>query len=354
MPSRFPYRDADKAAEFALGYFQRLRADPDILGTWLGLRALIQVHVTGPDIAVHVDTRDGQTMAVTPGCTPDPPALALALSADTFHRIYAGELNVFLAFATRKIRTKGNVALIMKTTWTLPQAIRIYREYGAQLGLPGFEVKGTQGAPALQSAAEPLESHASTRVERLLQRRLRARREVCIERARYYTESMRSTEDEPQVIRQAKALAHVLGNLTVHMEPDELIVGAITGKVLGAGVYPEGIGARVLGELESIAFRETNPFAISDEQLHELRDQILPYWRGRTVEDIARGRLATSSTEPWSPAVTEAIDQVAPLASLPTGAPVAGDFLTLDVISFQAKGWWLGNRRLLGVLAPCR
>jgi pyruvate formate-lyase/glycerol dehydratase family glycyl radical enzyme len=312
MPSRFPYQDADKAAEFALGYFLRLRADPEILGTWLGLHALIQVHITQPDIAVHVDTRDGQIMTVTPGLTPDPPALTLTLSADTFHRIYAGELNVFLAFATRKIKTKGNVALIMKTTWTLPHAIRIYREYGAQLGLPGFEVKGTQGAPLPPSAAEPLESDASTRVERLLQRRLRAGREVCIERARYYTESMRSTEDEPQVLRQAKALAHVLGNLTVHIEPDELVVGSITGKVLGAGVYPEGIGARVLGELETIAFRETNPFAVSDGQLHELCDQIFPYWRGKTVEDIARGRLAVSSIAPWSPAVTEAIDQVAP------------------------------------------
>ena len=312
MPSRFPYQDTDRAAEFALGYFQRLQDDPDILSTWLGLRALIQVHITRPDFAVHVDTRDGQTMVVTPGFAPDPPALALTLSADTFHRIYAGELNVFLAFATRRIRTKGNVALIMRTTWTLPQAIRIYREYGTQLGLPGFEVKGTQGAPPPHPAAEPLESHASSRVERLLERRLRACREVCIERARYYTESMRSTEDEPQIVRQAKALAHVLGNLSVHVEPDELIVGATTGKVLGAGIYPEGIGARVLGELETIALRETNPFAVSDEQLHELCDQIFPYWRGKTVEDIARGRLETSSIEPWSPAVTEAIDQVAP------------------------------------------
>jgi formate C-acetyltransferase len=298
MPSRFPYRDLDQATEFALGYFHRLRADPDILKTWLGLRSLIQVHIIRPNIAVYVDTRDGETMEIHPGVAKEPPALTLTLSADTFHRIYAGEMNVFLAFATRKIRTKGNVALIMKTTWTLPQAIRIYRQYGSELDLPGFTIEQTQ------DVAAPNQIKAETRVERLHERRLCTRPEVCIERARYYTQSMQQTEGEPQVIRQAKALAHVLERLSVYIDPDELIVGAITSKALGAGVYPEGIGARVLGELETISFREPNPFAVIDEQLRELRDEIMPYWRGKTLEERARAR--------WSAEVTEAVDQVAP------------------------------------------
>ena len=48
MTSRFPYEDPGQAAEFALGHFYRLRADPDILATWLGLRALTQVNITQP------------------------------------------------------------------------------------------------------------------------------------------------------------------------------------------------------------------------------------------------------------------------------------------------------------------
>jgi len=337
MSSHFPYQDPADAAAFALGYFERLKADPDIRKTWLGLRAIIQVRFTRPDVAVYVDTRDGETMTVTPGVAPEPPALTLTFSADTFHRIYAGEMNVFLAFATRKIKTQGNVALIMKTTWTLPQAIAIYRQYGAELGLPGFEVERTM------EAAAPVETTADTRVGRLLERRLRTRPEVCVERARYYTASMQQTEGpalpvpsvaegsdakgKPQVIRQAKALAHVLANLTVHIEPDELIVGAITGKVLGGGIYPENVGLRIMGELETIGFREPNPFTVTDEQLRELRDEIFPYWRGKTLEDAARGRLAASPSaslpsatlgtgrtdpvEPWSPQVANTVNQMA-------------------------------------------
>ena len=353
MRSCFPYRDPDRAAEFALGYFQRLQADPDIRQTWLGLRSLIQVHITQPDVAVYVDTRDGKTMAVTPGAAPKPPALTLTLSADTFHRIYAGEMNVFLAFATRKIKTKGNVALIMKTTWTLPQAIRIYRRYGAELGLPGFEVE-----QEIETGA-PVETTATTRVERLLERRLRTRPEVCVERARYYTASMKETAGEPQVIRQAKALAHVLANLTVHIEPDELIVGAITGAVLGGGVYPEGIGARVSGELETIGFREPNPFTVTDEQLRELGDEILPYWQGKTLEDIARGRFAVSAdgddpsrtVEPWSPEVTEAVDQVAPFIVTEI-AGIGHMLLNYEGILSQGLEWYASQAEGRAKTAP--
>lgn len=333
MDSRFPIQDAARAAEFALGYFERLKADPDIRKTWLGLRALIQVHITQPDIAVHVDTRDGQTMVVTPGAASEPPALTLTLGADTFHRIYAGELNVFLAFATRKIQTRGNVALIMKTTWTLPQAIRIYRQYGAELGLPGFALERTAAGPP--SPRQPdVQTSAATRVERLLERRLHTPPQVCIERARYYTASMRQTEGEPQIIRQAKALAHILSNLTVHIEPDEVIVGAITSHVLGAGVYPEGVGARVAGELETIGFRTPNPFIIAGGDLQELREEILPYWRGKTLEDAARAR--------WSPQVNEAVNQVAPF--IPTEIGGIGHML-LNYEGILAKGltWYAGE-----------
>jgi len=328
MESRFPCGDEREAGPFVLGYFQRLRADPDIRKTWLGLRSLIQVHITQPDVAVYVDTRDGETMTVTPGVAPEPPALTLTLNADTFHRIYAGEMNVFLAFATRKIKTQGNVALVMKTTWTLPQAIRIYRQYGAELGLPGFAVERVEEATA------PVESAATTRSGRLLERRLHTRPEVCSERARYYTASMRQTEGEPQVVRQAKALAHVLANLTVHIEPDELIVGGITGKALGGGVYPEGVGARVGGELETIAFREPNPFTVTDEQLRELREEIFPYWRGKTLEDAARAR--------WSPEVANAVDQVAPF--IPTEIAGIGHML-LNYEGILGKGleWYVGR-----------
>nr|NIO30471.1 hypothetical protein [Gemmatimonadota bacterium] len=120
----FPYRDPEQAERFALGYFERLRDCEEIFGTWLGLDALVQVRIQEPDIAVTVDTRGGREMRIAPGVAAEEPALTLTLTADSFHDIYTGQLNVFSAVADRRIKTDGNAALLMKTAWTLPQAIR--------------------------------------------------------------------------------------------------------------------------------------------------------------------------------------------------------------------------------------
>jgi len=296
----FPYREPAQAEPFALRYFERLRTSDDICRTWLGLGALIQLRLQEPDIAVFIDTRGGQEMRISPGVTPEEPDLILTLTADSFHDIYTGQLNVFTAFATRRIKAEGNVALIMQTAWTLPQAIEIYREHCASVGLPEQETKAPEPAPTEAVAAAP----AGDRAARLRERFLRGQREVCIERARYLTESYRRTEGQPAVLRQARALAHILSHMSVRIEPDELLVGNVTGRPLGAGIYPEGVARRILGELPNLGRRDCNTFAISPEDERELVESILPYWRGKTIEDRAR--------ELWSPGVTATFEKVAP------------------------------------------
>jgi len=296
----FPYRDPRQAESFAAGYFERLRGSDGIRSTWLGLDALVQVRIQEPDIAVFVDTRGGREMRIGPGDSAEEPDLTLSLSADSFHDIYTGQLNVFTAFATRRIKAEGNVALIMKTAWTLPQAIQIYREHCAAAGLPEEETK----APTSEATRAVAEAFVGDRVDRLRERFLRGQREVCVERARYLTESYRQTEGQPAVLRQARALEHILGHISVRIEPDELLVGNVTGKPLGAGIYPEGVAGRILGELPNLARRDCNTFVMAPDDERELVESILPYWRGKTIEERAR--------ELWSAEVTASFEKVAP------------------------------------------
>jgi len=295
----FPYRDPQQAEPFVLGYFERLRANDDIRRGWLGLDALVQVRVQEPDVAVFIDTRGGREMRVSPGVTAEQPDLTLTMSADSFHGIYAGQLNVFTAFADRRVRAEGNAALVMQTAWTLPAAIRIYREHCASAGVPTEEMIAPKPAATVAAVTS-----AGDRVARLRERFLRGQREVCIERSRYLTESYRRTEGQPAVLRQARALEHILSRITVRIEPDELLVGNVTGKALGAGIYPEGIAGRILGELPNLAQRDCNAFVVAPEEERELVASILPYWCGRTIEDRAR--------ELWSPAVTASFEKVVP------------------------------------------
>jgi pyruvate formate-lyase/glycerol dehydratase family glycyl radical enzyme len=295
----FPYRDPKQAERFALGYFERLRDCEEIFATWLGLDALVQVRIEEPDVAVTVDTRGGREMRIEPGVAAEEPSLTLTLTADSFHDIYTGQLNVFSAVADRKIKTNGNAALLMKTAWTLPLAIRIYREHCAAAGLAEEEPE-----PPKPRATDTAAPTGGDRVDRLRDRFLFGQKEVCVERARYLTESYRQTEGQPAVLRQARALEHILGHISVRIEPDELLVGNVTGKRLGAGVYPEGIAGRILGELSNLERRECNAFAIDADDERELTESILPYWRGKAIEDRAR--------ELWSPEVTATFEKLAP------------------------------------------
>ena len=121
------------------------------------------------------------------------------------------------------------------------------------------------------------------RTERLKQRLLNSKYSICIERARLLTESMRETEGEPMILRQAKALAHILESITVNIFPDELIIGTMTSKPPGAILFPEGAGILMVDELEGVRERLVNPFQISDEDLAILREEVFPYWGKRTI-----------------------------------------------------------------------
>ncbi|RJP67527.1 MAG: formate C-acetyltransferase/glycerol dehydratase family glycyl radical enzyme [Candidatus Abyssobacteria bacterium SURF_17] len=126
---------------------------------------------------------------------------------------------------------------------------------------------------------------ANPRLEALRQRLLSAPHEICAERARYLTESYRLTENEPQPIRFAKALRHILANISVIIRDDELIVGCRTSKLKGAPLYPENKSSWIEENLESFTERDFQRVAITEREKQELRDEILPYWRGKTVED---------------------------------------------------------------------
>ncbi len=110
---------------------------------------------------------------------------------------------------------------------------------------------------------------------------------VSISRPKYYTESMKQTETEPMIIRQAKALTCVLENIPVKLFPGELVVGAIVEKVPGATIYPEGVGLRVIPELEDLRARHPRCFFISDEEIRILKEEIDPYWISRSIPAYA-------------------------------------------------------------------
>ncbi|MDR2763469.1 MAG: hypothetical protein LBB90_00380 [Tannerella sp.] len=113
--------------------------------------------------------------------------------------------------------------------------------------------------------------------------------QIDVERGYYFTRSFRETEGEPLILRWSKALFLYAREATVYIDDRQLIVGRC-GKQGRYGIlYPE-LDGNILGEaIEHLPERDVSPFDISEEDARIVREEIAPYWEGKTFhEDLAR------------------------------------------------------------------
>ncbi len=126
---------------------------------------------------------------------------------------------------------------------------------------------------------------ARSRVDALRWKIIEAPQEVCVERARYLTEAMRLHWDKPPLVRMSLAFEHILSNISVIIRDDEVIVGCRTSKLKGAPLFPENKSLWIEGDLENFDKRELQRAMITQEEKDELAMKILPFWKGKTVEE---------------------------------------------------------------------
>ncbi|MBU1672304.1 MAG: glycyl radical protein [Actinobacteria bacterium] len=126
---------------------------------------------------------------------------------------------------------------------------------------------------------------ARSRVGRLRERVIDAPEMVCIERARYLTRAMKAHWDEHPLERMSKAFSEILDNISVIIREGEVIVGCRTSKLKGAPLFPENKCRWIEGDLDTMNERILQRALITEAEIAELREEILPFWRGRTVEE---------------------------------------------------------------------
>ncbi|MEG2698783.1 MAG: pyruvate formate lyase family protein, partial [Ruthenibacterium sp.] len=140
-----------------------------------------------------------------------------------------------------------------------------------------------------QYYSEPLPK--SERIPKLVAHLYAKMPEVESARAMLLTESYRETEDEPVVLRHAKAFAHILKNIPILIRPDELIVGSSTIAPRGCQTFPEYSYEWLEAEFDTLATRSADPFYISDKTKKELTEANR-YWKGKTSSELATSLMA--------------------------------------------------------------
>jgi pyruvate formate-lyase/glycerol dehydratase family glycyl radical enzyme len=108
-----------------------------------------------------------------------------------------------------------------------------------------------------------------------------------LERARLLTESYKQTENEPTTRRRAKALAHILDNMTIYIRSEEMVVGNFARDIDSVPFYPEFAWKWIV--------RDTAPGQVyssmlTDEGREELKE-ICDYWGNSSLHHRLRSYL---------------------------------------------------------------
>lgn len=114
---------------------------------------------------------------------------------------------------------------------------------------------------------------------------------ISYQRAKLWTLSHKETEGEAISLRRAKAFKFTCENLDVKIFDNELIVGAV-GEFRKCGILtPEFSWTWVDREMDNFSNRIQDPYEITDEQRSYVRENIFPYWEGKSLEEAFLSRL---------------------------------------------------------------
>jgi choline trimethylamine-lyase len=103
--------------------------------------------------------------------------------------------------------------------------------------------------------------------------------------ARAKTEIYRANPGMPKMILRAKAFRHCCETAPLVIQDNELIVGAPCGAPRAGAFSPDLAWRWLRDEIDTIGKRPQDPFFISEEDKKVMRDELFPFWEGKSVDE---------------------------------------------------------------------
>ena len=116
-------------------------------------------------------------------------------------------------------------------------------------------------------------------------------RSATVEQARLITETYKSHEGEPKILKRALSLAASLRKIAIRIDPGEIIIGNRTSGIRAGVIFPEAGLSWLVNEIDTLDSRDQDRFHIAHEDAEYFRDILVPYWSGITLEDGIREKM---------------------------------------------------------------
>lgn len=132
---------------------------------------------------------------------------------------------------------------------------------------------------------------ATQRIQRMRERLFNTVPSITAERLVLATEAYQKFAGDAVPIFRAKVVSHIMEHMTTLILEDELIVGTATNAYRGANLHPEFQSSSwYRRDIDEFSKRSKDPYYISPEDKATIL-ATLPYWEGKSIEDLAQHAL---------------------------------------------------------------
>lgn len=108
---------------------------------------------------------------------------------------------------------------------------------------------------------------------------------ISTHRARAITKIAKENPGMPKIIFRGKSFKYCCETAPLLIQEDELIVGAPCGAPRTGACSPDIAWRWMEDELDTIGTRAQDPFYISDEDKKYMREELFPFWKGKSIDE---------------------------------------------------------------------
>jgi choline trimethylamine-lyase len=108
---------------------------------------------------------------------------------------------------------------------------------------------------------------------------------ITTHRARVITELAKENPGMPKSVLRAKAFKRCCETAPLVIQENELIVGAPNGAPRAGSFSPDIAWRWMEEEIDTISSRPQDPFHISEEDKKIMREELFPFWKGKSVDE---------------------------------------------------------------------
>lgn len=123
------------------------------------------------------------------------------------------------------------------------------------------------------------------RLKRLKETYLKWKPTITTYRARAITKIAKENPGMPKILLRAKCFRYCCETAPLVIQEDELIVGAPCGAPRAGAFSPDIAWRWMEEEIDTIATRPQDPFYISEEDKKYMREELFPFWKGKSVDE---------------------------------------------------------------------